>query len=186
MRLWTHMSPKAWEVLQRTGKLEASRDVIAPVSKVDDPRMMHAYEWITRKMNISHPPIWAWPKDPGGLEYLRGSMSDDVKVEFEKPEGETFLTDCESWTYILRNLPIPTKGERQEQERREMENRYAVFDDTFGKTQEEIEATWEGVLGRSSGKIQVTVPDIKLSEVISHELPSRSTLERKLNEALGF
>ena len=180
MKLVTFQTKKALEILQKTGVLRAD------VSKIDLKKYGMPYEYIVKNMKKlikpeknEHYPLWAWAKcgasiGPSKKKNFEGRKQDLVKITFEKPDNEVFLTDYMAYSFILSGHIVPKTKTEYKQFLQKMNGRldalkgYVRQDKTgkgVAKVFPEIEKTWARILNLKSNVLQACVWNIKLSEV---------------------
>lgn len=88
-------------------------DIYINISKSDS-----IYTWVVNKMNQkvknknnTQFPLWAWVKFKNGIcpPKHKGEPVDtfEVKITFNKPEDEVFITDFRRYSFLLNNIYIP-------------------------------------------------------------------------------
>ena len=84
------------------------------------------YKWVSEKMNELIPnrgntayPVWCWVKCFNGIcppkhkgEKVKGF---DVKIIFNKPEKDVFITDFRRYSFLLNNIYIPDSLKEKQQ-----------------------------------------------------------------------
>lgn len=119
MKLVTFQTMDALKELITKGYLECKEEYI------DLKKSGYTYDWIQKKMNdkISNInnvkyPLWAWIKFKNGTfpPKHKGNKVNgfDVKITFNKPEDEVFVTDYRKFSFILNNMYIPDSKKDKE------------------------------------------------------------------------
>ncbi len=112
MKLITFQSLNALKDLLNKGYLEANSNFI------DLKKSEATYSWVIEKMNkvLNNPhqihyPIWCWVKCYNGIcpPKHKGTpvKGFDVKITFNKPKKEIFITDFRRYSFLLNNMYIP-------------------------------------------------------------------------------
>ncbi len=157
-----------------------------------------AYKWVLEKMNKvvknntkAKYPIWCWAKCYSGIcppkhrgEKVKGF---DVKITFNKPEKDVFITDFRRYSFLLNNMYIPNTLREKEQFLNKMKKlnitseelkMYARTDkDNFHREDKEylqllreIRKTFDRCITKDSDILQGCIWNIKLSEVENIEI----------------
>lgn len=112
MKLVSFQSMEALKDLVGKGYLEADE------TRIDRKRMGPTYDWVVEKMSErignAHGatyPLWCWVRFKNGLcpPKHKGPPVPgfDVKITFNKPREEVFVTDFRRYSFVLNNLYIP-------------------------------------------------------------------------------
>jgi len=122
MIAWSNLTADAWDELQQSGKLRASRRHV-------DPDFMRAYVWMADQMDRRlgpRPskdtlPIWVWWQWGGKRRRpdLRASGhlpkgTRGVRVECKVQEDRVLLSDFELWHYVLNYGYLPRTEKEDE------------------------------------------------------------------------
>lgn len=137
MKLVSFQSMEALKRLIDNGYLEADERYI------DIKKVGPTYEWVVEKMNECVPnehnaifPLWCWVKFKNGIcpPKHKGSpvKGNNVKITFEKPKEDVFITDYRRYSFLLNNVYIPDSKQQKEQFEKELEK--------YGITAEELKA----------------------------------------------
>lgn len=137
MKLVTFQTMEALKELINKGYLEVDAKYI------DAKKMGHTYDWVVEKMNeyVSNTyntkfPLWCWVKFKNGICPPKHKgipvKGVDVKITFEKPREEVFITDYRRYSFLLNNVYIPDNKYEKELFEKELEQ--------YGITLEELKA----------------------------------------------
>lgn len=192
MKLVTFQTFDALKSLINTGEL------ICDKKYIDLEKVGPTYQWIVEKMKETIPndtnasyPIWCWVKCFNGIcpPKHKGEKVDgfDVKITFNKPEKDVFITDFRRYSFLLKNIAIPNSLKEKNQflekikklnitlEELQMYVRPDKYkshrnDEVYLKLCEEIKKTFDRCITKDSDILQGCVWDIKLSEVEKIEI----------------
>lgn len=133
MKLVTFQTIEVLKELINKGYIECNPDYI----NVD--KNGSTYNWVSKKMsekiinnNNAKYPIWCWvkyksyiypPKRKG--EPIKGY---DVKITFNKPESEVFITDFRRYSFLLNNKYIP-KNKKDFQDFQKLLEKHNITDE---------------------------------------------------------
>jgi hypothetical protein len=161
MILWSILTEKAWQQLQRNGRLRAERRHLIK-------EYLGSYRWMAeqmiRRLPVSRPshdtmPLWAWYQWEGkrkkpdlrtGGHLPTGDRG--VRIEFLLEDNEVLLSDFDLWHYVLNYWYLPTS----EREGRSFEKKLAAKGLSFyqcnherplphAQYRKEIEQSWERI-----------------------------------------
>ena len=180
MKLITFQTKSALAVLKKTGVLRTDAD------KIDLKKYGVPYKYIVENMKKhikpgkgESYPLWAWAKcgasiSPKKRKNFDGRKQDLVKITFEKPAKEVFLTDYMAYSFILSGHIVPKTKAEYRQFLQKMDGRLQALKDyvrqdktgkSVAKLFPEIEKTWARILNLKSNVHQACVWNIKMSEV---------------------
>lgn len=192
MKLVSFQSLDAVKDLLNKGYLESNE------SYIDLKKANKTYSWVLEKMNNATPnkfntkyPIWCWvkcynnicpPKHKG--KKVKGF---DVKITFHKEPKDIFITDYRRYSFLLKNMYIPTSLKDKEKFEHKLEklnitneelkayvrqDKYKTHrtDQDFLKVCEEIRKSFDKCITTNSNILQGCVWRINLSEVESIEI----------------
>ncbi|MBE5821494.1 MAG: DUF3841 domain-containing protein [Clostridiales bacterium] len=118
MKLVTFQTIEALKELINNGYIECNEKYI------NMPKIGYAYNWITEKMNeriLSNGakyPIWVWVKVKNRIcpPKVKGKpvKGFEVKITFNKPENQVFITDFRRYSFVLNNIYIPKDKKAKE------------------------------------------------------------------------
>lgn len=189
MKLITYQTPEALANLKKTGIL------ITDVSYMTSQKYVVPYDFLVGKMKQKiqplkgeQYPIWAWTKCGASIaprkkkNYFGTQQKKLVRITFEKPDKEVFLSDYMAYSFILSGHIVPkTVSEyhqffkKMEQEGLSMEDlksyvRSESRDVKVKKAIEKIQKTWPRIFDLKSSVIQACVWHVKLEEVVKIEM----------------
>lgn len=112
MKLITFQTMKAMKTLINNGYLECNEKYI------ELEKSSTTYNWVLEKMQESVPnntkvkyPIWCWVKFKTGIcpPKHKGNPIEgfEVKIIFNKPKKDVFVTDFRRYSFLLNNIYIP-------------------------------------------------------------------------------
>lgn len=112
MKLVTFQTMEALKDLVNKGYLECNKKYI------DTGKSDSIYTWVVKKMNEkvknknnAQFPLWTWVKFKNGIcpPKHKGEPVDtfEIKITFNKPEDEVFITDYRRYSFLLNNIYIP-------------------------------------------------------------------------------
>lgn len=130
MKLVTFQTKEALKDLITKGYLETNSNMI------NQKKNGKTYEWIVEKMNEivvnefdAKYPLWCWVKYKKGIcppkhkgEPIKGY---DIKITFNKPKEEVFVTDFRRYSFLLNNTYIPT-NKKDYQNYKQQLNKYKI------------------------------------------------------------
>ncbi len=190
MKLITYQTKDALKSLQKKGIL------VTDVSYMNSKKSEVPYSWLVGEMkrhkispkNGELYPIWAWAKCGATIaprkkkNYFKTQQKKTVRITFEKPDTEVFLSDYMAYSFILSGHIVPkTIYEYQHflkkipQDGISLESlkqfvRREISDVQLEKAVEKIKKTWPRIFDLKSSVIQACVWHIKLSEVVKIEI----------------
>ncbi|MBQ2938436.1 MAG: DUF3841 domain-containing protein [Clostridia bacterium] len=192
MKLVTFQTLEALKELLNTGYLECNEKYIN-INKASS-----TYSWILKKMNERIPntdnikyPLWAWVKFKNGIcpPKHKGEPVDgfEVKITFNKPNEEVFITDFRRYSFLLNNMYIPNNLKEKENFANELKennitkeelkafvrpDKYKTHrtDKLFLETCKKIENSFDRCITSDSDVLQGCVWRINLSEIEKIEI----------------
>lgn len=187
MKLVSFQSMDAFKELTVKGYLEAKEMFI------DMEKMQPTYDWIIEKMSEKIPneyhaeyPLWCWVKFKNGIcppkhkgKPVKGF---DVKITFNKPEEDVFVTDFRKYSFVLNNSYIPDNLQDKEMFEQELraynitseELKAVVRTDIFASSRKDkefidicqkIRKSFDKCIDRESDVLQGCIWRINLDEV---------------------
>lgn len=187
MRCVTFQSMGALQTLVSKGYL------VCDETKIALDTYGHTYAWVVKKMNerMENPthapyPIWCWVRCYHHIcpSRRKGTPVDgfDVKITFDKPKADVFITDFRRYSFVLNNCYIPTDRRDKEKFDRLLA-RYNITadelrayvrkdicaahrtDQAYLQVCEEIVASFDRCITEDSDVLQGCVWEIRLDEV---------------------
>lgn len=156
------------------------------------------YNWVLEKMQELVPnntkakyPIWCWVKCYNGIcphkhkgEKVKGF---DVKITFNKPEKDIFITDFRRYSFVLNNIYIPNSLKENQRFFEKLKklnitleelkmyvrpDKYKLHrkDKEYLALCDEIRKTFDGCITKDSDVLQGCIWNIKLTEVEKIEI----------------
>lgn len=204
MKLVSFQSIEALKDLINKGYLECDE------TKINLEKAISTYSWVVKKMNnkIKNPthakfPIWCWVKCYNNIcpPKHKGKPVEgfDVKITFNKPKEEIFITDFRRYLFILKNNYIPSslKDKKEFDEKLKKYNitleelqayvrkdKYKTHrtDKEYLKICKEIESSFDKCITEDSDILQGCVWRINLNEIEKIEiLRDRNNVYGSLN-----
>ena len=184
MKLVTFQTKEALTVLQKDGVL------ITDSSHIDLKKYGVPYEWMVYEMKKrkilpqegEKYPLWAWAKcgssiGPQKKKNINHVMQNLVKIVFDKPDNEVFLSDYMAYSFILNGQIVPKNKKEYSNFLKRMEDQGVSLEDLKQSVRHQkikpsipihgIQKTWKRIFDLKSYVLQACVWNIKMSEVIA-------------------
>ncbi len=190
MKLITYQTKEALATLKKTGIL------MTDVSYMTSKKYVVPYNWLVGQMKAKkilpqqgeRYPIWAWVQCGSSIaprkkkNYFKTQQKKLVRITFEKPDKDVFLSDYMAYSFILSGHIIPKTLVEYQRFFQKMQKEGISLDalksfvrserseKKVKETVQKIQKTWPRMFDLKSNVIQGCVWHIKLSEVIKIEI----------------